>query len=152
VPAQSETLRSGVIALTYGKSQRRKSQTCARSAPAAGIAPPPLRPALRRAEQRSASCRCGITPPWRGKLAATGVFCSAGVPPAGAWASCPRAGRERDAPETAGKMPPLHTELALHIAIVSRLSFLRRGRIKWKGFKKWSRVSRSLSFDKTLLR
>jgi hypothetical protein len=36
-------------------------------------------------------------------------FRSAGVSPAGAWASCPR-WRERDAPETAGKMPALHFE------------------------------------------
>ena len=32
----------------------------------------------------------------------------AGVPRAGAWASCPRHARRRDASETAGKMPPLH--------------------------------------------
>jgi len=34
-------------------------------------------------------------------------------PPAGAWASCPRTGRERDAPGTAGGTPAVHRARAL---------------------------------------
>jgi hypothetical protein len=37
----------------------------------------------------------------------TNCIRSAGVSPAGAWASCPRTERERDAPEPAGKTPTL---------------------------------------------
>ena len=46
-----------------------------------------------------------FTPPTRCALRRTSV----GVSPAVAWASCPRPGRERDAPETAGKMPAVLT-------------------------------------------